>query len=89
MDLEICAKTLTMAITQQPFKVFRWNLVHTLPETKRSCIARDIILDLIFIEIWLIFDFEKTDKRWRSLRGVFVNLYIVDKCWGKCEIAAA
>ena len=71
---DFCANTLTTAsITQLLFMIFKWNLVHKLPETIHKCIAWDITLDLIFINIWPIFYFDRTEERWRSVHGAYVK----------------
>ena len=60
------AKTLTLAHNSKTVQDIRMK--HIAGDN----IARGIILALIIIELWPFFDFENTDKRWRSLRGTLV-----------------
>ena len=50
-DLEICAQSLILVITRKQIKIFTWNLEHTLPETMQTCVAMNIPLALIIIEL--------------------------------------
>ena len=57
-NVEICAKSLTLSITRKPYKIFTWNLKHTLPETLHTCAARGIVLAFRIIELCPFFDLE-------------------------------
>ena len=68
LDLEHYTKSLTLPITQKPFKIFKYNLVHMFIGTKRMSIPSHIPLALKIIQLYpLTTAFLMTSKQQKSV----------------------